>query len=98
MLPIIRLKKPRPNNIPEPILNFPDIFPVYPQAELQEIEADEATNSGTLIWQTNDNRRAVADYYQAELSTNNWDIIKPFTLNPKQKIARANRCQGRTKS
>ena len=71
------------------LLNFPDTFPVYPQAELQKIQSDEANNSGTLIWKTTDNRQAVADYYQAELLTNDWDIIKPFALNPKQKIARA---------
>ena len=71
------------------LLNFPDTFPVYPQAELQKIQSEEGKNSGTLIWKTTDNRQAVADYYQAELSTDNWDIIKPFALNPKQKIARA---------
>ncbi len=71
------------------VLNFPDTFPVYPQAELQKAESSKAKNSGTLIWTTSDNRKAVADYYQAELVANGWDIIKPFTIDPQPKIARA---------
>lgn len=71
------------------LLDFPNSFPVYPQAELQEVKSDEENNSGILIWNTSDNRQAVADYYQAELLANGWSIIKPFTVNPQQKIARA---------
>ena len=83
------------NEVPEAVsqvsnlpFGFPDSFPVYPQAELQEIESVE-DNSGKLIWNTTDNRKAVADYYQTELSANGWDIIKPFTIDSNQKIARA---------
>ncbi len=68
--------------------NFPASFPVYPQAKLQETKS-EADNSGMVVWQTTDNREAVADYYQTELLANNWEIIKPFAINPEQKIARA---------
>ncbi len=68
--------------------NFPASFPVYPQAKLQETKS-EGDNSGMLVWNTTDNRKAVADYYQTELLANDWEIIKPFTLNPEQKIARA---------
>ncbi len=64
-------------------------FPVYPQAQLQETKSDEENNSGLMVWHTADNRQAVADYYQAELLVNDWEIIKPFTINPQQKIARA---------
>ena len=70
-------------------LNFPDIFPVYPQAELEEIKSSKDEASGKLVWKMKDNRKAVADYYQAELVANNWDVIKPFTINPQRKIARA---------
>ncbi|MBE9047083.1 S-layer homology domain-containing protein [Pleurocapsales cyanobacterium LEGE 10410] len=42
-----------------------------------------------LVWNTTDNRKAVADYYQAELLVNDWQIVKPFTIDPQQKIARA---------
>lgn len=80
---------PAGNPISNLLLNFPETFPVYPQAELQEIKSNEAENSGMLIWTTPDNRKAVADYYQAELLTNDWEIIKPFTIRPQQKVARA---------
>ncbi|MGB5631338.1 MAG: S-layer homology domain-containing protein [Waterburya sp.] len=75
--------------VEDQLVNFPESFPVYPQAELQEIKTDEAKKSGILIWNTTDNRQAVADYYQAELLVNDWEIIKPFTISPQQKIARA---------
>ena len=68
--------------------NFPGSFPVYPQAELETIKSEE-DNSGMLTWKTSDNRKAVADYYQAELLANDWEIIKPFTISSEQKIATA---------
>ena len=71
------------------LLNFRDNFPVYPQAELKSAESSKDQNSGKLVWKTTDNRKAVADFYLAELSTNDWDVIKPFTINPQQKVARA---------
>jgi len=71
------------------LLNFPDTFPVYPQAELEKVESSEDETSGTMVWKTDDNRQAVADYYLAELSTNDWDVIKPFTINSQRKVARA---------
>jgi hypothetical protein len=70
-------------------LNFPDIFPVYPQGELQEIKSSKDKRSGMMVWNLPDNRQIVADYYLAELSAQNWSVIKPFTINPQQKIARA---------
>lgn len=68
--------------------SFPGSFPIYPQAELQEIES-QGDSSGMLVWNTTDNRKAVADYYQAELIANDWDVIKPFTINPQRELARA---------
>ena len=66
----------------------PGSFPVYPQAQLENVRSDE-DNSGMLTWKTSDNRKAVADYYLAELLANDWRIIKPFTISPEQKIATA---------
>ena len=68
--------------------DLPFDFPVYPQAQLERIKSEE-NSSGMLTWQTSDNRKAVADYYQAELLANDWDIIKPFSISPEQKIATA---------
>jgi hypothetical protein len=70
-------------------LDFPDSFPVYPQAELQEIKSSKDQQSGMMLWNLQANRQTVADYYLAELSAQNWEVIKPFTINPQQKIARA---------
>lgn len=70
-------------------LNFPETFPVYPQAELQESKSSKDKQSGMMLWNLRDNRQTVADYYLAELSAQNWEVIKPFTINPQQKIARA---------
>jgi S-layer homology domain len=71
------------------LLNFTEIFPVYPQAKLLEIKSSEDKRSGMMLWGMEDNRQTIADYYLAELSTKNWKLIKPFTINPQQKITRA---------
>ncbi|MBW4536647.1 MAG: S-layer homology domain-containing protein [Pleurocapsa minor HA4230-MV1] len=42
-----------------------------------------------MLWRIQDERQAIADYYLAELSADGWDVIKPFTINPQQQIARA---------
>ncbi|MEO0014284.1 MAG: hypothetical protein RLZZ535_2673 [Cyanobacteriota bacterium] len=69
--------------------NFTQTFPVYPQAELVEAKSSQDQNSGMMLWKINNQRQDVASYYQEKLSANGWDVIKPFTINPQQKIARA---------
>jgi hypothetical protein len=71
------------------LTRFTETFPVYPQAELVEAKSSQDQNSGTMLWKIKDERQAVADYYLAKLSADGWDVIKPFTINPQQKIARA---------
>ncbi|MEL6931371.1 MAG: hypothetical protein AAFO95_22525, partial [Cyanobacteria bacterium J06600_6] len=71
------------------LFSFPDTFPVYPQAELKQAESSKDDRSGRLVWKTDDNRQAVADYYLAELTADDWDVIKPFTISPKIRVARA---------
>ena len=80
--------QPSASQVSDLPFSFPGSFPIYPQAQLQEIKS-EGDSSGILVWNTTDNRKAVADYYQAELSANDWDVIKPFNINPKRDIARA---------
>jgi hypothetical protein len=83
-------KKPAAENSAGKLaLNFTKTFPIYPQAELVEVKSSEDQNSGTMLWKMKANRQAVADYYLAKLSADGWDVIKPFTINPQQKIARA---------
>ena len=69
--------------------SFPASFPIYPQASLKEAKVGEEAKSGMLTWTSSDNSKAIADYYQAELTANNWEIIKPFNFDPKGDIARA---------
>ena len=66
----VREDSPSEAQVSSLTLNFPDIFPVYPQAELEEIESNEDEASGKLVWKIKDNRKAVADYYEAELIAN----------------------------
>ncbi len=69
--------------------NFPASFPLYPQAQLQEIKSGKNAASGTLTWNTADNRQAIVNYYQKQLPANDWQIIKPFNFNPQQPVTRA---------
>ncbi|MCC0177947.1 S-layer homology domain-containing protein [Waterburya agarophytonicola K14] len=83
--PNLKLEKAS-NSIPE---SFPASFPIYPQAQLKEVKTGKNIASGMLTWTSSDNSKAIADYYQAELTANDWEIIKPFQLNPNSEIARA---------
>ena len=69
--------------------SFPPSFPIYPQANLKEVKAGKDDKSGMLTWTSSDNSKAIADYYQAELIANNWEIIKPFSFDSQGEIARA---------
>ena len=69
--------------------SFPASFPIYPKVSLTEAKVNEDKKSGMLTWTSSDNSKAIADYYQAELTANNWEIVKPFNLNSQGDIARA---------
>ena len=69
--------------------DFPASFPIYPQASLKEAKVGKNKESGMITWTSSDNSKAIADYYQAELTTNNWQIVKPFNFDAKGDIARA---------
>ena len=67
--------------------NFPKSFPLYPQAQLKE--AKRENESGRLTWDSPDNQKAIADYYQAKLAANDWKIIKLFNLDAQLQTAKA---------
>ena len=69
--------------------NIPNTLPVYPQAQLQESKIGNNKTSGMLIWNSKDNQKAIAEYYETELAANDWKVIKPFTFGSKQQFARA---------
>ncbi len=68
--------------------NFPKLFPLYPQAQLKQAKRENET-SGRLTWNSPDNQKAIADYYETKLAANDWKIIKPFNLNPQLETAKA---------
>lgn len=69
--------------------NFPSSFPIYPKVNLKEAKVGKDKASGMLTWTSSDNSKAIADYYQAELTANKWEIIKPFNFDSQAEIARA---------
>ena len=74
------------SSLPE---NFPASFPIYPKVQLKEAKTGENQESGMLTWTSFDNSKAIADYYQAELTANDWEITKPFKFDAKNEIGRA---------
>ena len=64
-------------NLPEEI---PPEIPIYPQAELQQIEPELTAESGSLTLRSPDQFNAIAKYYQEQLQTQEWKIIQPFSL------------------
>lgn len=68
----------------EEIINLPDQIPqeipIYPQAELQQLDPELTAESGSFILRSPDKLSAIADYYQEQLQTQEWEIIKQFSL------------------
>ncbi len=72
------------NNSSNSVLNLPaeipEEIPLYPQAQLEQIEPESTAESGSLALRSPDNLSAIADYYQTQLQTQEWSIIRPFSL------------------
>ncbi len=64
-------------NLPEDI---PEEIPLYPQAQLEQIEPELTADSGSIELRSQDNIRVIADYYQEQFQTQEWEIIQPFSL------------------
>ena len=65
-------------NLPE---ELPEEIPLYPQAQLQEIEPELTAESGSILLRSQDNLEAIADYYQEQFQTQEWEIIQSFRLD-----------------
>ncbi|ELS03157.1 putative S-layer protein [Xenococcus sp. PCC 7305] len=61
---------------------LPEEIPLYPQAELQQTDPELTAESGSLTLRSLDNITDVANYYQSQLQTQEWEIIQPFSLDP----------------
>ena len=64
-------------DLPEEI---PQAIPLYPQSQLQQVEPELTTESGSLLLRSPDNPRVIADYYQEQLQAQEWEILRPFSL------------------
>ncbi|GAB4531458.1 MAG: S-layer homology domain-containing protein [Pleurocapsa sp.] len=61
--------------------DFPQVLPLYPQAELDEVEPGLTATQGLTLWRSQDTPDQLISYYRQELEANDWQIIQPFTLN-----------------
>jgi hypothetical protein len=59
--------------------NFPANLPVYPQAQLLRVDSPTDSQQIKTNWSSGDNSQAIADFYQQQLQSNNWQLIQPFT-------------------
>ena len=58
-------------NLPE---NFPQVIPIYPQAELLEVAPENDATAGQTTWRSPDNPEQIVSFYQQEFQTNQWEI------------------------
>lgn len=60
--------------------DFPSEIPLYPNAQLQEVTAIATSGAGDrLRWRSTDPSNLIANFYQTELSRQNWQIISRLT-------------------
>jgi S-layer homology domain len=69
-----------PNNSSEIQLptDFPQDIPLYQTAKLIKVETGNNDTPTKLIWESNDPSNLIEDFYQQQLSQNNWQIDRPF--------------------
>lgn len=87
----IENSNPSPTNSPNPTPtptraelpeDFPEDFPVYPQAKLIATESLATTGTVKTTWTSSDSSEAIEGYYQERLSSLNWQIATPFPTDP----------------
>jgi hypothetical protein len=59
--------------------NFPSNFPVYPGSQLLNVDSQSESQQVKTNWSSTDNTSAIAEFYQQQLSSNNWQILQPFS-------------------
>lgn len=63
----------------EPATEVPDNIPFYPNAELVDQQIKEEDSTGSLQWLSSDRINKIIQFYEKELSGENWEIVRPFT-------------------
>jgi hypothetical protein len=69
--------------------DFPPEIPLYPQAQLLNIESSTENPQVKTNWSSADNAETIASFYQKQLESNNWQISQPFSQP-------VNNCQSRS--
>ena len=69
--------------------NFPADFPLHPEISLKEVKLNNNSQSGMITWASPRNIKEIAEYYQTELTANDWNIVKPITQSNDTGIVRA---------
>lgn len=69
----------------EQTISLPDDFPIeiplYPKAQLINVQPGLTTEKGKTNWESPDSLTQIASYYQQQLKANGWKIIKSFPEN-----------------
>ena len=65
---------PTPNQNLKLPPEFPAKIPIYPEAKLITIEPELTTQKGQTKWESQDISNLIFNYYQQELTSNNWQI------------------------
>ncbi|BAU65012.1 S-layer domain protein [Stanieria sp. NIES-3757] len=72
----------------EQTISLPDDFPIeiplYPKAQLIEVQPGLTTEKGKTNWESPDSLTQIASYYQQQLKANGWKIIKSFPEDVQQ--------------
>jgi hypothetical protein len=59
--------------------DFPQNFPVYPRSQLLNVDSQSESQQVKTNWSSVDNTQAIAEFYQQQLPSNNWQILQPFS-------------------
>lgn len=62
----------------QPATEVPENIPFYPNAELVDQQINEEDSTGSLQWLSSDSINEIIQFYEDELSGENWEIVSPF--------------------
>ena len=58
--------------------NFPQVIPLYSQAELLEVDSATTATNGKTTWRSPDNSVQIASFYQQQFQADQWEILQAF--------------------
>ncbi len=70
-----------PENSPSPQLseNLPNQIPIYSNAQVISEQIDPENKSGKIRFNSDDRANVITQFYEQELSDNNWQVVAPFS-------------------